>query len=155
MKFSTREDIDAPIEHVFAELSDFSTFERSAMRRGAQVRRMDTQDVRGPGMSWQADFALRGKMRYVLIELEEFEAPTHMGFSGKSPGLNGFCDIELLALSPNKTRMRLSVDIKPLTLSTRLLVQSLKLAKGSADKKFEDRIAEFSKDVAGRYRQTA
>ncbi len=35
MKFSTRKDIDAPIDHVFASVSDFQVYERAAMRRGA------------------------------------------------------------------------------------------------------------------------
>ena len=155
MKFSTRADIDAPIQHVFAEVSDFSSFERSAMRRGARVRRVDAQDVRGPGMGWEADFAFRGKTRQIRIDLEDYEDPTHMAFTGKTQGLNGFFDVELIALSPKKTRMRIALDLKPQTLSARLLVQSLKLAKGSVMKKFEARVAEFSKDIAGRYRQTA
>ena len=37
MKLATREDIDAPIEAVFRELSDFDSFERAILRRGAEV----------------------------------------------------------------------------------------------------------------------
>lgn len=155
MKFSTRTDIDAPIDHVFAEVSDFPSFERSAMRRGAKIRRLDQQDVRGRGMAWQAEFQFRGKARELRIDLEDYEAPTQMGFAGKSAGLSGFCDIELIELSPKKTRMRLSLDLKPQTLSARLLIQSMKLAKGSIEKKFSARIADYSKDIADRYSKVA
>lgn len=150
MKFSTRTDIEAPIDHVFAEVSDFSTFERSAMRRGAKVQRVDSQDVRGPGMAWQTEFTFRGKTREVRIDLEDYEEPVMLGFAGKSAGLTGFCEIELIALSPKKTRMRVSLDLKPHTLSARLLIQSIKLAKGTVDKKFEARVADYARDIAAR-----
>lgn len=155
MKFSTRADIDAPIDHVFAELSDFPAFERGAMRRGALVKRLDSQQVRGPGMQWQADFTWRGRARTVLVDLADFDGPNHIGVSGKSGGLNGFCDIELIELSPKKTRMKLALDLKPQTLSARLLIQSLKLAKGSVDKRFQSRVAEYSSEIAARYRKSA
>ena len=41
MKFSTREDIEAPVDHVFAEVSDFAGFERRALRHGADITRLD------------------------------------------------------------------------------------------------------------------
>lgn len=155
MKFSTRSDIEAPIDHVFREMSDFASVERSVMRRGATIKRLDTQDVKGPGMAWQADFTFRGKERQVRIDLVDFEQPTMMGFTAKSAGLNGFCEIELIELSPKKTRVRIALDMKPQTLSARLVVQSMKLAKGSIDKKFAARIDEFAKDIGNRYTKVA
>ena len=54
MKFSTKEDIEAPIEDAFALFVDFDQFERSALRRGGQVRRTDSLKSKGVGMSWDA-----------------------------------------------------------------------------------------------------
>lgn len=155
MKISTREDIDAPIAHVFAKVSDFQNYERAAMRRGVQVRRINGQDITGPGMAWQAEFDFRGKRRTMDIVLEDYEAPTELKFAATSGGLTGTCEIELIALSPGKTRMKLVVDLKPQTLSARLLVQSLKLAKGRIETRLQTRIAEFSADVASSYIRTA
>ena len=58
---------------------------------------------------------------------------------------------ELVALSKNRTRVMMSVDIKPLNLSARLLVQSLKLAKTSLTKKFKLRVSEFAKTLEERH----
>ncbi|WP_407494492.1 SRPBCC family protein [Pseudooceanicola sp. MF1-13] len=154
MKFSTREDINAPIEHVFQRVSDFQLYERAAMRRGAQVKRLDNLDAKAPGMTWQADFDFRGKKRSVEVQLEDLEAPTQMDFTATSGGMNGTCEVELIALSPTKTRLKLGVELKPQTLSARLLVQSLKLAKGNVEKRMQTRLAEFSDDISSSYKQT-
>ena len=54
MKLATREDIDAPIEAVFEQLSDFDGFERAALRRGAEVRAHRRADRHvGAGMAWK------------------------------------------------------------------------------------------------------
>ncbi len=39
MKFSSKEDIEIPIEQTFDMLNDFEGFERAVLRRGGQVRR--------------------------------------------------------------------------------------------------------------------
>ena len=61
MKFSTTEDIAAPAEAVFDAFCDFASFERAAMRRGAEVQRLDHMAVPGVGMAWHAPFDMRGQ----------------------------------------------------------------------------------------------
>lgn len=151
MKFSTREDIAAPIDYVFGQVSNFTAFERSAMRRGAEVLRMDTSGKIAPGLAWEISFGFRGKPRDVRLELMEYEPEEKMCFEGKSSGLIGVGEVELLALSPKKTRMRVAIELKPQTLSARLLVQSLKLAKGNVDKKFQLRVADYASELGARY----
>lgn len=153
MKFSTKEDIDAPIETVFTMLCDFEMFERAAMRRGAEVQRMDTQTAPGVGMGWRSVFSLRGKRREVEIEMITFDKPNEMAFEARSQGLLSLMSVELVALSKNRTRIMTSLDIKPLNLSARLLVQSLKLAKTSLTKKYKLRVAEFVKALEDRHKR--
>ena len=153
MKFSTNEDIEAPIDAVFDMLCDFEMFERSAMRRGAEVQRTDKLSAPGVGMTWDAVFELRGKRRQVAIEMVSFDRPNEMVLESRSQGLLGVMTIELVALSRNRTRIGVSFDIKPLNLSARLLVQSLKLAKTSLTKKFKVRMAEYAKNMEDRYLQ--
>ena len=153
MKFSTNEDIEAPIDAVFDMLCDFEMFERSAMRRGAEVQRTDKLSAPGVGMTWDAVFELRGKRRQVAIEMVSFDRPNEMVLESRSQGLLGVMTIELVALSRNRTRIGVSFDIKPLNLSARLLVQSLKLAKTSLTKKFKVRMAEYAKGMEDRYLQ--
>jgi len=155
MKFSTREDIEAPIEAVFDMLCDFESFERSAMRRGAEVRRMDDQREPGVGMKWQTSFDMHGKRRDMEIEMATFERPTEMVLESRSVSMNAEVSLELVALSRSRTRILVALDIKPQNLSARLLVQSFKLAKMSLTKKYKLRVAEYAKSLEERYERIA
>ncbi len=155
MKFSTKEDIEAPIAAVFDMLCDFEMFERAAMRRGAEVQRTDTKTEPGVGVGWNAAFNMRGKRRQVEIEMVTFEKPNEMVFECRSQGLMTLMTLELVALSRNRTRVMVVIDIKPLNLSARLLVQSLKLAKTSLTKKYKLRIAEFARSLEERHKRVA
>ena len=155
MKFSTREDIEAPIDAVFEMLCDFDSFERSAMRRGAEVQRTDSLREPGVGMTWHAAFDLRGKHRELEVEMVTFDRPTDIVLESTSPGLLGQMSFELMALSRTSTRILVELEVKPLNLSARLLVQTMKLAKASLTKKYKQRISEYAKGMEERHSRTA
>ena len=155
MKFSTREDITAPLDQVFNALSDFETFERQAMRRGIDVRRIDPLTQTGVGMRWQVNFKLRGRARDMQLELARFDPEGEMVFQAKSAGIDAEFTVELLALSRSRTRMAVSLDMTPLNLSARLLVQSLKLAKSNLTSRFKQRAADYAKTLEERLQNTA
>ena len=151
MKFSTKEDIDAPIDAVFDMLCEFDQFERAAMRRGAEVQRVDQLAEPGAGMLWEAAFDMRGKRRALQVEMDRFERPTEMKLETRSQGLTGDMSFYLVALSRSRTRIMVALDLKPQNLSARLLVQSLKLAKNALTKKFKKRVGDYAKDMDERY----
>ena len=151
MKFSTREDIEAPIDYVFAQVSDFPGLERSALRRGAEVQRVDDIGRDGPGMIWETAFDLRGKRRKAQIELIELDRPHSMRFVSRAATINGDLCVDLVAMSRGRTRLSMEGELTPKTLSARLIMQSLKLAKSSVTKRFEMRVASFARDIEDRY----
>ncbi len=155
MKFSTREDIEAPIEFVFDQVSDFATLERSVLRRGAEVQRVDGMAQNGPGMMWDTAFDLRGKRREMQLELTEYDPPSGMCFVATSAALHCDMVLDLVALSRGRTRMSMELELKPQNLSARLLVQSLKLAKSSTSKRFEMRTASYARNLEDKYTRRA
>lgn len=155
MQFTTREDIEAPIEHVFAQVSDFSGFERSVLRRGAEVERVEDRPVPSVGMAWDVRFPMRGKTRDMHVEMTEYDAPNHMVFKSTSQGIEGELRLDLVALSRGRTRLSLSVELAPKTLSARLLVQSLKLARTNLNKRFHLKVAGYAKELEDRFARTA
>ncbi|MDA7426510.1 SRPBCC family protein [Thalassococcus lentus] len=152
MHLTAKEDIEAPMDKVFAALTDFETIERQALRRGVEVRRTDSIAEVAPGMSWNTRFKFRGKSRDADIKLRECYEPERLVFHTKVGGLEAETRIEMVALSRARTRVNIDSELQPKTLSARLLVQSLKLAKGGIDKRFRKRIALFAKDLENRLR---
>ena len=152
MRFSTREDIEAPIESVFAAATDFDGFERQALRRGADVQRTDSYGKPGVGTEWDLKFAFRGKDRNVHARMIEFEAPNGFKADTTAGGLEGLVSVEFVSLSPRRTRMQIAIDLKPTSLSARLLIQSLKFAKGNISKRFSNRVWQFAQDIEQKHR---
>ena len=155
MNFSTREDVEAPIDQVFDMVCEFETHERAAMRRGADVQRLDGLKAPGKGMKWRANFMMRGKERKVEIEVTTFDQPNELGLTSTSPGLEGTGQVQLIALSKTRTRLTLEFEVSATTLSARLLLQSLKLAKSTLNKRFKLRAAQYAKTLDDRYKAQA
>ncbi|WP_375692003.1 SRPBCC family protein [Pseudooceanicola sp. LIPI14-2-Ac024] len=155
MKLVAKQDIDAPIDQVFAEVSDFDRFLHGAVQRGATIERTDTLAVPGVGMTWDAAFDLRGRRRETTVRMTDYDRPNGMRFEAESAGLDATCWIELVALSPQATRMKLHTELTPNTLSARLLVQSLKLAKASLVTRMEARLAKYGRAIEDRARRQA
>ncbi|KAJ54899.1 hypothetical protein ACMU_14135 [Actibacterium mucosum KCTC 23349] len=147
MKFSAREDISAPIDAVFAALSDFDTAERAALRRGAEVQREDPQGAPGLGSKWSIVFAFRGKARKMKAKVTDFSAPEGMSVQGDGAGLETAVEIQLVALSPRQTRVKIEVEVKPKTITARLFVQSLRLARANLTQRFKDGVHKYIRDM--------
>jgi carbon monoxide dehydrogenase subunit G len=151
MKLSGRTDIGAPVAFVFGALSDFEGWERSAMRRGADVHRTDKLRTPGAGMTWQARFAWRGRERQLQIRLLKLEPTQQISVGFDGPAVEGVLNIELVELSAKRTRMMMQVEIKPRTLPARLFIQSMKLARGRTMKKYEARLQSIARDIELRF----
>ncbi len=152
MKFSTREDIEAPIDHVFEQVSDFIGFERRALRHGADVVRLDDGPVQ-EGSSWNIAFQFRGRERRMQSQLAAYDPPNGYLITTMSDGMTITSNVDLVALSPGRTRVAVAIDLRAKTLTARLLLQSMKLAKTKLTKRFKARVLEYAEDVEDDYRR--
>lgn len=154
MHFSGRQDIDAPIAYVFSQVTDFTSFERQALRRGADVRRVDRLKAPGVGMQWEAVFSFRGKDREVSAEVIDFDQPNGYRVQSDSAGIEGDVLIDLVPLSQGRTRLNVTIDLAGKTLGARLMLQSLKLAKANLNTRFQARVQSTAKDISERFART-
>ena len=155
MELTSKEDVDAPLAEVFEAISDFSSFERSAIRRGVEVQRLSEDVTPQVGMAWDVRADFRGKPRELRLSLSAYEPATLIGLNGDSNSLTGKGRIELLALSPRRTRLSVKVKVEAKTLSGRLLLQSMKLARSKVNKRFKHRVAEFASLTEARLTDSA
>lgn len=121
------------------------------MRRGADVHRTDKLRAPAPGMAWQARFAWRGKERQLRVKLATLTPPNRLVVEFDGPSVEGTISIELVELAVKRTRMLMQAEMKPRTLAARLFVQSMKLAKGRVQKRFDARLDSMARDIEQRF----
>ncbi len=151
MKFSTRKDIEAPAEFVFDRITDFDSMERQAMRRGIELSRKSPNQPRDVGASWTLKIPFRGKMRDMDAQITEMDTPNALTVQAKSGGLDMEVTTELVPLSPLRTRLTIGYEVRPQSLSARILVQSVKFAKGTLQKRFEKRVGKYCQQISDQY----
>ena len=152
MRFATKQDIEAPVADVFRIISDFETWERAAMRRGAEVARVDKLRSVAAGMRWAAKFSYRSKPRTMELELTQIDEPNLLRFAGISQAIEGVVSIDLMELGVKRTRMHVVLEVSPRSLTARLFLQSLRLARARIDRKFDQRAAQLAGEIEARYR---
>ncbi|CUH52403.1 SRPBCC family protein [Shimia sp. R11_0] len=151
MELTGREDIDVPIDQAFEMLTDVEVYERAALRRGAEVTRQDSLAKAGVGAKWDIAFEFRGKPREMQLEIISFDSPNEIGMQAKLQGLETDIKVELVALSRTKTRIQFWSGMRAKSLSARLLLQSLKLARGNLNTRLSKRLAALREDLQDRY----
>lgn len=155
MQFKASEDIEAPIDFVFSQVSDFERFERTALRRGADVVRTDNLKAPGVGMSWQGQFVFRGKTREMRGTLSIYEPPNQLQFDARVGGLEVVFTVDLVALSRARTRLTVASMLKPHNIPARLLYQSLKLVKNNMVRRMNTRLADYAEELEDRHARIA
>lgn len=150
MKLTSKKDIEGSIDKVWAAMSDFEAWERAAMRRGAEVSRIDTLPRPAVGMSWLARFIYRGKERKIDVKLTEMSPRTLLGFDAVSTVVEAATRVELIEMSAKRTRIHVTMEVKPRSLGARLFLQSLRLARNKVDRKFDNRIDKLATEMEQR-----
>lgn len=152
MEFATSDDIEAPIEHVFDQVTDFATFERSIMRRGGDVERIAGGDAAVVGTKWHVKFLLRGAERSVNAEIGEVNKPTGLTIEITSKSADATMLVELVALSRARTRLNCKFVAKAKTIAAKVMFQSVRFSRQKSQAHFKSIVSGFAKDVETRYR---
>lgn len=154
MQFSSVQDVNAPLDFVFQQMSDFESYEAYGLRTGVDVERKDTLSEKAAGMKWRVEGEMRGKRRKLNIELTEYRPDNLLKFFVKSTGIEATATMEAMALTRKQSRIKVTTVLKPKTISARLILQSAKLAKNSMNRKFNHRFWTYANYIEGNYNKS-
>ena len=154
MKLTTKTDLEVPISFVYATLVDFQTWEREAIRRGVEIERPADAPLSGVGATWRVRGQYRGKLHKLLLKVAAVQKNETLAFTLDSPSVEGSSQIELLLLSPRRTRLRLTLDVRPKTLAARLFINTIRLAKRRVDARFDKRGKQLASRIEDLYQRS-
>lgn len=129
MKFKLSRDVDAPLGPVWARVTDFSGIEAEIRGRGADLVRVGDWQRPAEGVGWRGAVPVRGKSKAIEGRVTRLVAEDVIVIESRVGGMETYFEITLVALSPTLTRVALVLDLSARTLSARLLLQTLKLAR--------------------------
>ena len=153
MQFSSRTDIAASAEFVFASLTDFDGWEALARAKGARITRQDPAGrmQAGEGSRWEGDFLLKGKTREGALVLRDLRASERVVMEAEGRGIGGDLLVEIIPISASRSRLSVQGELRAKSLAARLFVQSLRLAKGRVQAKLNKRLAEYGRQLEAKY----
>jgi hypothetical protein len=154
MKLTGRKDIAASASFVFSTLADFDSWERYARRRGIDVNRTDALAQPGAGTGWLVRFTFRGRSREAKINVVYIGPGREMKIGGQSLNIEGDCKFEVIEMAPKRCRLEVTLDTRPRSLGARLFLQSLRLAKGRVDRRFNSRLEALAGELESRHRRS-
>lgn len=154
MKFDHSKDIAAPLEFVYAQLTDFEQFQRLAARRNTRVTRLDSLAGIGPGMRWRLNFRLRGREREIELRLHDLVPHRRILYAIDGQATSGSAQIELAAVSPDVTRMTNSISVNGRKLGMWLVLQSMRLAHGRVASRIDDAAERLAEKIGRRWTET-
>nr|WP_325253668.1 SRPBCC family protein [Amylibacter sp.] len=155
MQFSSVQDVNAPLDFVFQQLSDFDSYESYAMRIGADVKRTDQLTQKGAGLKWSIDGDFRGKRRKFDIQLTEYRPDNLLKFLVVASGIEATASMEAMALTRKQSRIKVTTVLTPKSISARLILQSAKLAKSSMNRKYNHRFWTYANYIENNYNKAA
>lgn len=130
MKFKAAEDIDAPVELVFERFCDFTQIEAELRGKGAQIARVGGWKTAKSGSAWAGSVKVRGRARQIESTITQIEKDDCLVIESRIGGMETHYELTFRALTPKRARVTATLELKPATLSARLVIQTLKLARG-------------------------
>jgi hypothetical protein len=154
MKFKVSEDVDAPQGMVWAAFTDFSSFESDARGRGATLTRVGNWASTAEGVEWRGEVTIRGKARAITSKVTRLVPQELCVVESRIGGMDSHYEMSFIPLSQEVTRVAIMLDLSANTLTARLLLQTMKLARGKVLQRLQGMLARQGNAVEAAYRRS-
>lgn len=154
MKFKVSEDVDAPQDLVWRQFTDFSGFEDEARGRGARVTRVGNWTQAAEGVEWRGEVTVRGKARAIASRVTQMVPDELCVIESRIGGMECRHEMQFIPLSAEVTRVALVLELSANTLTARLLLQTMKLARGKVLQRLQGMIARQGNAIEAAYRRS-
>ena len=154
MKFVATEDIAAPIDAVWSRVSDLDRFERRLSARVDGLARSPDGPA-APGTRWTGRAEVMGRTREIGVRLERMTVPTLLVAVAEGEGMTVSLTAGLEALAADRTRLTVTTEAQAQSLTARLMLQSVKLARQNIVRRYKARVADFAATIEAEARGAA
>ena len=131
LKFRVADDIEAPVDWVVGGgFTDFAAIEADIRARDAELVRVGDWKEAALGVAWRGSVAV-SRASYVRSRHASRPFPARSVFVVESRigGMGCHYEVSFVPLSATVTRVSVMLELKASTLSARLLLQTLKVAR--------------------------
>jgi hypothetical protein len=155
LKFRVSDDVEAPIDWVWEGFTDFAAIEADIRARDAELSRVGDWKEAALGVAWRGSVPVRGKVRTIEARIAGFIA--RGATSGRKPDRRHELHYEVVfaPLSAEVTRVSVTLELKASTLSARLLLQTLKIARRKVIQRLEGAVVRQGQAVEADWRARA
>ncbi len=142
MKIGGTKDFRRGRGKVFDSFADPARMDAVFGEQGANLRR---EGPGGPGTVWHLDVVSSGKERPVEITLVDMERPEVMRMRVASEMVGADVSFVFSDLPEGGCQVRADIDLAPRSLTARVAIQTLRLAKGKVENKIQRALAALGK----------
>jgi hypothetical protein len=150
MKFKAVESINLPVEVVFDDFTDIRRIGKELTDHGIGLERLDNDTGLVPGAAWQTVFSFRGRRRDADAQVVEVERPNLLRLECKSGGMLIETNVEFTKLTPETTEVRVVVNLRARSMSAKVLLSSLRLARSRIVRGMRKRVAKSARACEAR-----
>lgn len=149
MNITLRRDVDAPQDAVFAALSNFERWESQARASGVSLSRLDPDA--GLGTAWRVVADFKGLRRRFVARIVACHAPDRLDLALEGDGMSALIPARIVPRGAGTSTLLAEIDMRPETLKARLMVQSLRFARGALIQRLDRALAQFATTVEARH----
>ena len=140
MKLKITQAAETSAETVFQAFLRFERYEQALAQYNVHLTRSHGWTKPALGVTWSGKAEIKGKPRRITAELVHLETDRGITLHARVGGLRLETDFDLVPLGRDLTRVNMTIDLKPDTLTARLAVQGLKLKRAKVLQSIQARL---------------